>query len=103
MDKILKKEGYDMEVVTYRCVPTSTNDGIIEIVPNSETLFHIENVKKFFTNLTQQSETTLLNWILDNNNRETIDEVRERIVKSTAAYCVFTYLLGVGKKTHQPC
>jgi phosphatidylinositol kinase/protein kinase (PI-3 family) len=45
MDNILKKEeGMDLDIVTYRCVPTSPIDGLIEIVPNSETLFHIANV-----------------------------------------------------------
>lgn len=47
MDRILKQEGYDLDIVTYRCVPTSHTDGLIEIVPNSETLFHIEKVVIF--------------------------------------------------------
>jgi len=87
MDGFLKEEAdLDMEIITYRCLPTSPEDGLIEIVPNSETIFHIEE------------KSNLTNWIFDNNGSSTADEIRTRFIRSTAAYCVITYLLGVGDR-----
>ena len=48
MDNILKREGLDLEVITYRCLPTGVDDGLIEIVQNSKTLYDIERVSSFW-------------------------------------------------------
>lgn len=100
MDRFLKEAGLDLEIVTYRCIPTSPEDGLIEIVPNSETLYHIENVCcSRCSYLRIQRGDTLTNWIFDNNSSDTVDTVRQKFVKSCAAYCVITYLLGVGNSS----
>ena len=88
MDKILKNFGLDMHIVSYNILPTSIGNGLIEIVPESETLYNIKEKKNY----------SIQNYILENNAQFPVDEVRSRFVKSTAAYCVITYLLGIGDR-----
>jgi len=88
MDMILKREKKDYKILMYRVMPTSTNNGIIEIVPNSETIYSIQ----------QKLDFSILNFIMDNNKDSTVEEIRTNFAKSTAAYCVITYLLGVGDR-----
>ena len=88
MDRILKNNGLDMHIVTYNVLPTAMSSGLIEIVPNSETLYNIKELNK----------CSVQNYILENNSKLPIDEVRNRFIKSTAVYCVITYLLGIGDR-----
>ncbi len=88
MDYILKQNGYDMNVVTYNVLPTAMSSGLIEIVPNAETLYFIKEKKNY----------SIQNHILENNSHEAIDEVRARFIRSTAVYCIMTYLLGIGDR-----
>ena len=88
MDRILKNSGLDMNIITYNILPTAMNSGLIEIVPNSETLYNIK----------EKSNYSIQNYILENNKKLPVEEVRNRFIKSTAAYCVITYLLGIGDR-----
>ena len=89
MDSILKKElNMDLNIIHYNVLPINSECGIIEVVPNAKTLYEIK----------EEMNLTLQNYILNNNNKDTIDSIRERFMKSTAAYCVITYLLGIGDR-----
>ena len=89
VDIIVKKEeDLDLNIVNYTVLPTGENHGLIEIVENSETIYHISQVL----------DLSILNYILENNSDLKIGELRDRYIKSTAAYCVITYLLGVGDR-----
>jgi hypothetical protein len=88
MDTILKSHGLDLNIITYKVVPTGLRTGLIEVVPDSETLLNVK----------EKLGRTLQNYILENNGNTSIDEVRQRYVRSTAGYCVMTYLLGIGDR-----
>lgn len=88
MDSILKSNGLDMNIVTYNILPTSMNSGLIEIVPNSETLYNIK----------ERDGRSIQNHIMEHNGDLSTDVWRDRFLKSTAAYCVITYLLGIGDR-----
>lgn len=88
MDSVLKENGMDFHILTYDILPTTLNSGFMRVVTDAETLYEIREGK-------QQS---ILNYLLENNPDSTIKEVREKIVRSTAAYCVITYLLGIGDR-----
>jgi phosphatidylinositol 3-kinase len=62
--------------------------GFIEIVDNSETIYNIKHVH----------DTSILNYILENNKTKTIDEIRKIFVQSLATYSIITYLLGIGDR-----
>lgn len=85
---IEREEGLDLEILTYNVLPTSKNSGIIEIIDDAETVYYIQ----------KKLQTSILNYILEKNGDLKIKEVRKRFIKSTAAYCVITYLLGVGDR-----
>ena len=89
VDRILKKEaGLDLNITTYNILPIGNEFGLIEIVPDAETIYAIN--KKY--------KKSILNYILDNNSNCSIDEVRERFTKSCVSYCVLSYLLGIGDR-----
>jgi hypothetical protein len=84
---ILKKEfDDDFDILTYNIIPISENFGIIEKVKNSQTIFKIK--KKY----------TIQNYILEHNSNELVYNLKMRFVKSCAAFCIITYLLGIGDR-----
>jgi len=86
---IIKKDlGIDLDLVTYNVLPTSDTGGLIEIVDDCDTIYDIE----------QCTKSTILNYILDNNENMMVISLREKFIKSTAAFCAITYLLGVGDR-----
>ena len=88
MDYILKsEEGLDLNICTYNVLPIDINKGFIEIIDNSKTLFEI-----------QKMGFTIQNWIIENNPDTKINDLRKRFTLSCAAYCVISYLLGIGDR-----
>ena len=77
-----------IKIITYNVFPTSNKAGLIEIIPNCNTLYNI------------QKNFTILNYIIENNqgSGRSACELRQRFINSTAAYCVMTFLLGVGDR-----
>ena len=89
IDIIVKREeGIDLGLTIYNILPTSKNTGVIEIVDNSDTIYYIQ----------QKLKSSILNYILEENDNQKVGIVRESFIKSTAAYCVITYLFGVGDR-----
>ena len=88
MDLILKRSGYDLNIITYPILPTSPDGGLIQLVEGCETLYNLKYKKHY----------SILNYIMENNEDRRIMDVRDRFIQSTAAYCVMTYLLGIGNR-----
>jgi phosphatidylinositol 3-kinase len=89
MDRLLQRDlGIDFGIRTYRVLPLDGSSGIIEMVENSETLYAIKYQMNF----------TLQNYLLEHNPNLPVSELRDRFIKSAAAYCVISYLLGVGDR-----
>ena len=68
--------------------PINHNSGFIEFIPDCDTIYDIKEKMKF----------SISNYIFENNRDEPIHIVRDRFMKSCAAYCVITYLLGIGDR-----
>jgi hypothetical protein len=89
MDFFLKKEeDLDLFVTIYNILPISSEYGYIEFVQDSTTLYHIREGLKF----------SIQNYILEKNPDMSIHDLRDRLSKSCAVYCVITYLLGIGDR-----
>jgi len=89
MDFFLKKEeNLDLLVTVYNILPISNEYGYIEFVQNSSTLYNIRECLNF----------SIQNYILEKNPNMNIHDFRERLAKSSAIYCVITYLLGIGDR-----
>jgi len=85
---LLREESLDLKIITYNILPVSKDYGFIEFVPNSKTLYYIKEELKF----------SIQNWIFEKNNLKDIPEIRDNICRSCAAYCVITYLFGIGDR-----
>ena len=83
-----QEEGLDLQITTYNILPTSDRSGFIEIVPDSETIYSVNLNQKF----------SILNYILEHNPNKSVDEVRTTFTQSCVAYCLFSYLLGIGDR-----
>lgn len=83
-----KEENLNLNLVTYNILPIDSKSGIVEIVDNCDTIYFIK----------EKIRSSILNYILEHNSSLTIKEVREKFIKTTAAYCVITYLLGIGDR-----
>ena len=89
MDHILKsEEGTDFFILTYRTISMGKECGVIEIVDNAETLYTIDG---------NGARNTLIH-LLEKNTTTTVERLYDKFVKSTAAWCVISYLLGVGDR-----
>uniref|UniRef100_K3WMB0 Phosphatidylinositol 3-kinase n=1 Tax=Globisporangium ultimum (strain ATCC 200006 / CBS 805.95 / DAOM BR144) TaxID=431595 RepID=K3WMB0_GLOUD len=85
---ILKQETrLDIPLVTYRVLPTSSFDGLIEIVENAHTLYSII-----------RDHNNILNFLHHYNGDRTLSEISTSFRESLAAYTVITFLLGVGDR-----
>lgn len=88
MYAILRQETeMDLRVKTYRVLPTSTDDGLIEIVRDAETLYAI--IRDY---------GNIMNFLHRYNGHRTMKEIKGSFRESLAAYTVITFLLGVGDR-----
>jgi hypothetical protein len=88
MDHFLKiEENIDFEIITYNILPLSEKYGYVQFVPNSKTLYHVKEDLGF----------SIQNYILE-SNEISFNSFRDKFTKSCAAYCVITYLLGIGDR-----
>jgi len=88
IDLILKENELDMDIVKYHVIPITNKLGLVEIVNDSKTVFDI----------IENRRTSVLNYILDNNSEDTVDNIKQRFIRSTGVYCIITYLLGIGDR-----
>jgi hypothetical protein len=88
MYTILQQETrLDIPLVTYRVLPTSSFDGLIEMVENAHTLYSII-----------RDHGSILNFLHHYNGHRTLSEISTSFRESLAAYTVITFLLGVGDR-----
>ena len=87
MDNLLKKINLDFEFTTYKVLATSKNDGFVEFVPNSSTIYDI--LKKHDDQI-----FPFLKEVGGNNT----DKLLDTYINSCAGYCVVTYILGIGDR-----
>ena len=86
--KLKKANIIDTDVITYKVSPLTTESGLIEIVEDANTIF----------NITEDLGFTVQNYINESNPDCTNTEITEKFMKSTAIYCIISYLLGFGDR-----
>ena len=101
MDKVLREQGLDLQLTSFRVLATGPGMGLVERVPDCEPLAEIlkENrgdIRRYLE-LKHPSASPLDG--ADPRKGPGIDpNVLETFVKSCAGYCVTMYLLGVGDR-----
>ena len=95
MDKLWLKEGLDMKMITFKCVPTGDRQGIVEMVTDARTLKEIQvsggrGVTGSF------KDTPVADWLKKNNSTTLeFEKAKDNFTRSCAGYSIATYLLGI--------
>ena len=88
IDNILIRNGINLGITDYNVLPISNSFGLIEIVPNANTIYDIQFVKKF----------SIQNFIIENNSSVSIHDIRKDYMNSCVGYCIIGYILGIGDR-----
>ncbi|XP_076860099.1 phosphatidylinositol 4-phosphate 3-kinase C2 domain-containing subunit beta isoform X2 [Brachyhypopomus gauderio] len=93
MNKIWLQEGLDMRMVIFRCFSTGHSRGMVEMIPNAETLRKIQ-VEHGVTG--SFKDRPLADWLQKHNPTEDeYEKAVENFIYSCAGCCVATYILGI--------
>jgi phosphatidylinositol kinase/protein kinase (PI-3 family) len=100
MDKIWQSNDFDFRLTLFNVVQTQERSGFIEMITDSETLLDIESrlgaIKGSF------GESALYDWLRLHNPAERDFRIAvENLTYSCAAYCVATYILGIGDRHNE--
>lgn len=97
MDKVWKESGLDCRLIPYGCVSTGDGIGYIEVVPDAETTAAI--TREAGGARAAFKEDPVANWLRKHNKMDS--DYRRAVANflhSLAAYCVATYVLGIGDR-----
>ncbi|XP_040564989.1 phosphatidylinositol 4-phosphate 3-kinase C2 domain-containing subunit alpha isoform X1 [Lepeophtheirus salmonis] len=94
MNDIWLKAGLDLKIITFACLPTGLNSGMIELVSDAKTLREIQVAG---TNGVAGSfkDKSLFDWLEKRNPPEILKDVINNFTRSCAGYSVITYVLGI--------
>jgi phosphatidylinositol-4-phosphate 3-kinase len=93
IDKMWMKEGLNLKIVTYACVPTGSKKGMIEMITNAETLRKIQ-VEWGLTG--SFKDKPIAEWLAKQNpNQLEYQRAVENFTASCAGYSIITYILGI--------
>lgn len=93
MDKLWLKEGLDLKIVTFACVPTGHKRGMIEMVTNAETL---RKIQVEFGLTGSFKDRPIAEWLAKHNPSELeYQRAVANFTASCAGYSVATYILGI--------
>ncbi|KAJ3023312.1 Phosphatidylinositol (PI) 3-kinase [Thoreauomyces humboldtii] len=93
MDQLLRKENLDLKLTPYKVLATGSDHGMVQFVPSLP-----------LATILAQYNNSLLAYLREFNRIEgskpaTVPAgVMDTYVRSTAGYCVITYLLGIGDR-----
>ncbi|XP_059622925.1 phosphatidylinositol 4-phosphate 3-kinase C2 domain-containing subunit beta [Phlebotomus argentipes] len=93
MDKLWLREGLDLKMVTFNCVPTGHKKGMIELVTDAETLRKIQ-VEWGLTG--SFKDKPIAEWLAKQNPSQLeYQRAVDNFTVSCAGYSVATYILGI--------
>ena len=94
MEKMWLKEGVDLKMVTFGCVPTGDRQGMVELVTEAKTLREIQVMGK--RGVTGSFKDTPISDYLVKHNPSQLEFARavNNFTRSCAGYSVITYILG---------
>ena len=97
MQSLWFENGLKVKMSLYKVLCTGYMQGMLEMVTNSDTLanIHVQEggaIKQLF------SIASVLNWIQKNCKSVPIEEAKENFLKSNVAYCLATFVLGIGDR-----
>ncbi|KAL3084827.1 hypothetical protein niasHT_031712 [Heterodera trifolii] len=97
MNDIWLSEQLDLRMVLFRCLPTGSKKGLIELVPSCKTLREIQIVSSGAAGVFK--DEVLNEWLARQNPSEfQYKAALENFRRSCAGWCVATYVLGIGDR-----
>lgn len=88
MKRFLNIISPELNYIYYEVVPIDINYGLIQIIPKSQTLYHVKHILNI----------SLQNFIIKNNKNLSSKVLRYNFMKSCAATCILSYILGIGDR-----
>ncbi|XP_067102531.1 phosphatidylinositol 4-phosphate 3-kinase C2 domain-containing subunit beta [Osmerus mordax] len=93
MNKIWIQEGLDMRMVIFRCFSTGRGRGMVEMIPQADTLRKIQGEHGVTGSF---KDRPLADWLQKHNPTEDeYEKAVENFIYSCAGCCVATYILGI--------
>ena len=97
MDRVWCSHNYRVYLKPYACCCTGYELGMIEVVPNSTTTAYIQ--AKYGGKMKGAwMKSPIDNYLREHNEGEKYEEAVDTFLHSCAAYCVATFLLGIGDR-----
>eukprot|EP01147_Barroeca_monosierra_P009776 gene9776-1976_t len=95
MDELWQEEGLDLQMNCYHCLSTGDMVGLLQMVTNADTLWHIQGkVQKVLT-----STDVLDKWVREKNPSQTeYDQACRNFMLSCVGYSIATYVLGIADR-----
>ena len=94
MSELWRDNALDLRMIPYGCVSTGQDSGFIEIVPDSDTICHLQ--KKSGGVLGAFKDSVVTEWLRAEMPPDmTWNEVVDNFVRSCAGYCVATWVAAV--------
>ncbi|XP_031754265.1 phosphatidylinositol 4-phosphate 3-kinase C2 domain-containing subunit gamma isoform X2 [Xenopus tropicalis] len=93
IDRIWLHEGLDLRMITYRCLATGQNQGLVQMVPDATTLAKIHEHSGILGPLKDKS---IKKWFKGHHpTQHDYEKAKENFLFSCAGWCVVTFILGV--------
>ena len=97
MDMIWLENGLDLRMKPYQVIATGDQNGIIEAVKNAETTAKIH--RDYGGTLGALKNATFKDYLNEHNpSLALIEKALDNFIRSSAGYCVATYVLGIGDR-----
>ncbi|XP_018110196.1 phosphatidylinositol 4-phosphate 3-kinase C2 domain-containing subunit gamma isoform X2 [Xenopus laevis] len=93
IDRIWLHEGLDLRMITYKCLSTGLNQGLVQMVPDATTLAKIHEHSGILGPLKDKS---IKKWFKSKQPlQHNYEKAKENFLFSCAGWCVVTFILGV--------
>ncbi|XP_076823944.1 phosphatidylinositol 4-phosphate 3-kinase C2 domain-containing subunit alpha-like isoform X1 [Clavelina lepadiformis] len=93
MDRMWLNDGLDLRIVTFDCLPTGPNQGMVELISDSKTFREIQSSYGLTGAF---KDRPIAEWLQKYNSTGlSYERAVENFTLSCAGYCVATYVLGI--------